>query len=295
MNITKGLIIDDPWIGYILDGSKTWEMASRNWTYRGWFALIRKGTGAVWGVARLVDVGPPMSTEEIVATHDKHRIPERMVRSGQVSKWTIPYKLADIRRLPRPVPYKHKFGAGPKVILDPGASAEIARQLGLAPASSDPTASPVSQVEIKVAKPQPSIAPTVHGFNTRPAMQAPSSPRSTETDATALSNGVGRLICEVEITAGNLDHNHFYIRPYLDRFPDDVIGGSNKSKMAKKEVTIDWGGPEPVKTDIDGEKHKFFRARGWIGRFYKLNGAKPGDKVRIEETAPYRYSVSLVR
>ena len=28
MRISKGLIIADPWIDYILDGKKTWEMRS---------------------------------------------------------------------------------------------------------------------------------------------------------------------------------------------------------------------------------------------------------------------------
>jgi hypothetical protein len=29
MQVTKGLIIADPWIGYVLDGSKTWEMRNK--------------------------------------------------------------------------------------------------------------------------------------------------------------------------------------------------------------------------------------------------------------------------
>ena len=40
----KGLIIADPWIGYIISGTKTWEMRSRNTTIRGRIALIRKGS-----------------------------------------------------------------------------------------------------------------------------------------------------------------------------------------------------------------------------------------------------------
>jgi hypothetical protein len=49
----------------------------------------------------------------------------------------------------------------------------------------------------------------------------------------------------------------------------------------------------PPLTDIDGGTKKFFRARGWVGAFYKLNHAEPGDRVVIHETAPYRYRVSL--
>jgi hypothetical protein len=104
----------------------------------------------------------------------------------------------------------------------------------------------------------------------------------------------GRLIGEIEITQGNIDNNHIYLRSIFDKFPADAKGGSNKASAAKKEIIVDWGDPDAVRTDLDSQK-KFFRARGWIGRFYKLNRAKAGDKVRIEETAPYRYRVSLVR
>ena len=103
----------------------------------------------------------------------------------------------------------------------------------------------------------------------------------------------GRLIGEVTINAANLRNNHFYLRPLIDQFPADVIGGSNKMAEAPSMVLIDWGGPEPVRTDIDGKDKKFFRARSWIGAFYKLNHAEPGDRVVIHETAPYRYRVSL--
>ena len=36
MRITKGLIIADPWIGYILEGTKDWEMRSSGASHRGW-------------------------------------------------------------------------------------------------------------------------------------------------------------------------------------------------------------------------------------------------------------------
>jgi hypothetical protein len=105
--------------------------------------------------------------------------------------------------------------------------------------------------------------------------------------------GRGRLIGEVTINEANLRYKHFYLRPLIDEFPIDVIGGSNKMAKAPSTVLIDWGGPDPVRTDIDGKDKKFFRARGWVGAFYKLNHAKPGDRVVIHETAPYRYRVRL--
>lgn len=79
MQVTKGLVIADPWIGYILDGSKTWEMRSSETSVRGPFALIRKGTGAVWGVATLANVGWALTPEEMLETVNKHRIPAEMI------------------------------------------------------------------------------------------------------------------------------------------------------------------------------------------------------------------------
>ena len=149
------------------------------------------------------------------------------------------------------------------------------------------------------ANPMPALPPVVYG--SMPTSPGPSAKlpmakiQGTVPIAASTSHpgGPGRLIGEVTINEANLRYNHFYLRPLIDQFPDDVIGGSNKMAEAPNMVLIDWGGPEPVRTDIDGKDKKFFRARGWIGAFYKLNHAEPGDRVVIHETAPYRYRVSL--
>lgn len=59
LSVDKALIIADPWISLILSGQKDWEMRSTSASHRGWFGLVWKGLGAVYGVARLVDVKPP--------------------------------------------------------------------------------------------------------------------------------------------------------------------------------------------------------------------------------------------
>lgn len=119
-------------------------------------------------------------------------------------------------------------------------------------------------------------------------------PTTTRTFSGGPSCMVSRIIGEVSITQGNIDNNHIYLRSIFDRFPADAKGGSNKASSADKTVTVDWGGPELVKTDLDGEK-RFFRSRAWIAAFFRLNAARPGDNVRIEETGPYCYKVTLVR
>jgi len=267
MHVAKGLIIADPWIGYILDGRKTWEMRSNETSVRGPFALIRKGTGAIWGIATLVDVGRSLTPSEMLASFDRHQIPADLVCSGQVAKWNIPWILADIRSLATPVPYSHPSGAVTWVNLADDVSRAIADKLGETP-----------NISCLAAQSKP-LSPSVESSSERD--------RQPESDV-----GAGRLIAQTELTEGNIKNNHFYLRGYVHRFPADLLGGSNKDTKASKEAVIDWGGPSSAVTDIDGEK-QFFRGRGWIKQFFEATGARPGDSVFVEEEGPYRYKISL--
>jgi DNA polymerase III subunit epsilon len=109
---------------------------------------------------------------------------------------------------------------------------------------------------------------------------------------TSMNNGT--LIGQVELTRGNIDNNHIYLRSFFDRFPAAAVGGSNRHKKAAREVSVDWGGASPAVTDLDGEK-RFFRSRAWVRDFFEINGARPGDVVSVEELAPFSYRVRLVR
>jgi hypothetical protein len=314
IKITKALIVADPWIEYLLNGTKDWEMRSSGASHRGWFGLIRKGSGAVHGVARLVDVGAPLSPEQMIANFAHHRIPEAMIRSGEVAKWNTPWKLTDVRRLLRPVPYRHKSGAVTWVELDEIAIAGIAQQLpdtGISAATAVQNSSPRNDAsdDVKVnirqrgsklyidvewddgaPEPAPKVKQTTKPTLPSPTIKPPT-PASGLSPAAPASRG-GRTIGEVVLTEGNIANNHIYLRSFFDRFPTDAVGGSNKAALALRELTVDWGGGEPVQTDLDGSK-KFFRTRGWIGAFFKQNRAKAGDRVIIDETGPYRYKVRL--
>ena len=318
MRVTKGLIIADPWIGHILSGTKDWEMRSSGASHRGWFGLIRKGTGAVYGVARLIEIGAPLSPAEMIATFGHHRIPKHMICSGEVAKWNTPWKLADVRQFDRPIPYRHKSGAVTWAELDDAAIDGIASQFKAWVTAINPaTAMPMADV----SRPDRfDSADTVKADDSQrgrklhidiewddgkldvaaPARRSPSAatiqaalPLTRPTMAPSRTT-TGRVIGEVEITDGNMTNNHIYLRSFFDRFPADAIGGSNKAMRAKRDLTIDWGGAEPVQSDLDGQK-KFFRARGWIGDFYQLHRARAGDRVVVEEIAAYRYRVSLKR
>lgn len=280
MKLSRGLVIADPWIGYILDGSKTWEMRSSATSVRGPFALIRKGTGAIWGVANLVDVRSPLSPEEMIATHARHRIPSEMIRSGEVVKWNTPWVLADVRLLHTPVPYRHPSGAVTWVTLEPEVCAAIVRQLG-EPLPEQPVMRPEAPAPVKEAVRRPAVTP----------LPAPT-PASAPASAPASLGSAGGLVAQTQLTGGNIRNNNFHLRGHVHRFPDDLIGGSNRHERAPKEASIDWGGGVDMRTDIDGEK-QFFRGRGWIRQFFEKTGAEPGDWVLVEETGPYRYKVSL--
>lgn len=109
-----------------------------------------------------------------------------------------------------------------------------------------------------------------------------------------LHGQIERLIGTTEITQGNIDNNHIYLRGFFEKFPADAIGGSNRASAAMREVAVDWGGGAIVRTDLDGKK-KFFRKRGWIREFFELHGLHAGDVVMIEEIAPYSYRVAPQR
>ena len=101
-----------------------------------------------------------------------------------------------------------------------------------------------------------------------------------------------RHIGTTEITQGNIDNNHIYLRSFFEKFPADAIGGSNRASAAQREITVDWGGGTVVMTDLDGAK-RFFRKRGWIREFFERHGVRAGDLGTVEEVAPYSYRVTL--
>lgn len=127
--IEKALIVADPWISLILDGKKDWEMRTKKISIRGNIGLIKKGSGLVCGVVKLVGCGDPLTPDEMLKQFDRHKIPAHIIESGQVASWNTPWMLQDIRRLASPVRYTHKSGAVTWVNLDPDVSEQIHRQI----------------------------------------------------------------------------------------------------------------------------------------------------------------------
>lgn len=121
-----GLIVREPWIGYILEGTKTWEMRTSPAPRRGRIGLIRKGTGLVVGTAKIVDSLPPLDAAGLAATRDRHRIPAELDVQVLAAGWIHPWVLRNVRRLPRPVAAGQKPGQVIWVPLHPHTVTAIA-------------------------------------------------------------------------------------------------------------------------------------------------------------------------
>lgn len=284
MDVTRGLIIADPWIGHIIEGRKDWEMRSQATSIRGWFGLIQKGSGHVVGLARLVDCGNALPLSEMIANIDHHQIPEDMIRRGEVAKWVIPWKLADIIPLERPVSYQHKSGAVTWVTFSPDETRELnrLRQKTGASSSSD------------IATPTRLLQENAQLSKVFDPHENSAAGRSANTPSPPLPESQFRTLGRSHLTGGNIRNNHINLSRILNAFPQNVIGGKNKSEAAPRQIEIDWGGPQPVLTDIDGSK-SIFRGRGWVRRFFAASGAQEGDYVVIVQTASYKVSLLLER
>lgn len=126
---TRGLIIRSEPIEKILRGDKQWEMRSRNTRFREPIALIKKGTGEIYGTARIVNSLGPLSDKEMYRSTSKHRMSKKAIKSGESAKWRYAWVLDDIRVLKRPVPYIQKSGAVTFVTLDGMSRESLAVQL----------------------------------------------------------------------------------------------------------------------------------------------------------------------
>lgn len=106
--INRGLVIASPYIDWILDGHKCWEMRSQATLFRGEFALIKKGSGLIVGIATLDDCLPPIKTKDLPSFVDKHRVDYS--KDVKLAAWCVPWVLGDVQKI-NPVPYNHPRGA----------------------------------------------------------------------------------------------------------------------------------------------------------------------------------------
>jgi hypothetical protein len=101
---------------------------------------------------------------------------------------------------------------------------------------------------------------------------------------------------EIEVTQGNLNNNHLYLRRHLDFFPVDAVGPANSDDGHGRLLTLYFEGLEdPVTTDIAGGNKLYLRDRASWCQFYAKHRLRAGDRVTIERTGEYEYAISSHR
>lgn len=265
---TQALIIDEPWIGLIMAGQKTWEMRSRATAKRGPVALVRKGSGQIVAIAHIADCLAPLSATGMAGTFDRHCIPQAMVEGGGY-KWFTPWVLADVQVLDAPVGYRHPSGAVTWVDLAP----EVQTQLKNVAARHVPL----------VAE-----APRPAGPRIEPARRAAAEPASHTPAPSTVANGI-----RIPLSGGNLRNGHFSLRTARHILPEDSIGGGNRDE-AGKPIIVSFQPSSSIETDIAGDK-MILRERGAIRAFFAATSAQEGDAVLLRRTGERAFSVRLAR
>jgi hypothetical protein len=286
LRVTKGLIIDEPWISKILNGEKIWEMRSKHTAQRGHFALIRKGSGQVVGIANLKTVSGPYTEASLEENACKHCVGAELY-SRPDYKWWYAWELGDIQPLQHPVPYVHKNGAVTWVTLNQAAQEGIQHQLN---ACAD-RAVDVSATAISVSQ---SEIPIKDKGNEVVEMSNKESQEPGVTEKTAVNSACGNRELLITLTQGNINNNHFYIPRNTKLFAESVWGGKNKQELGSQ---VEWhfkGLDYAVNSDIDGSK-RILRNRSAVKAFYKLHKASAGEELRIRRSDVGNYSVSLNR
>ncbi|MEZ2144782.1 ASCH domain-containing protein [Bradyrhizobium sp. DN5] len=290
----KGLIIDEPWISLILAGKKTWEMRKTACHHRGRIALIRKGSGQVVGIADIVDSLSPLSSLSAYREAElSHRIPPERQGQAFADGWQTPWVLANAKPLVSPVSYKHPSGAVIWVNLDIAVIRAVEAQIGLPDQRQDIPIETHSVGLNDERTRRPSLLRRAVSWLQPWAPTEPSKPQPTPGAEKGLplhepASVTSRL---VRVTGGNVRNKHIYLP--LDFFPADAIGGSNKTDLASRTISVTFNPGSTVETDIDRTK-RILRARGPVGDFFTRAGVKEGDSIHLSNTAPYRYEITKV-
>lgn len=89
-----------------------------------------------------------------------------------------------------------------------------------------------------------------------------------------------RRSVDVKLTGGNIRNNHIYLTKVMSFFPNEFIGGSNKTMVSAQKLILDVGSDQTFQTDIVGDK-KIFRNRQALKVFFQQYKLSEGDSVTI--------------
>ena len=102
----------DPYASRLLSGEKIWEIRGRPTQIRGPVAIVKAGTGQVFGTANLVRVLGPLELEDLVTACELPKDErEEFERDGLPYRKTYAYVFTTPRPFARPRIYQHPSGA----------------------------------------------------------------------------------------------------------------------------------------------------------------------------------------
>ena len=124
----RALVIREDPLRDILDGKKTWEIRGTSTTFPERIGLIQSKSKRIVGICDLVGCEGPLTMSEMVANVRKH---QSVLGSEMPYRNTHAWVLKSARRLAKPIPYKHPWGAIIWVRLDGTAAGKyLAREMG---------------------------------------------------------------------------------------------------------------------------------------------------------------------
>lgn len=129
MNALSAIPIRTPWIDMILEGSKTWEIRTKNTKKIGKVALIRSGSGTVVGTAILAEV---IKLSSDLAYNNARKIGVEGLSRNDLYGYSgmFAWVLKDVVRFKTPVSYKHPSGAVTWVSLDEETTKRVLEEEG---------------------------------------------------------------------------------------------------------------------------------------------------------------------
>jgi len=104
----RGLIIRQPYAGWIVEGKKIWEIRKSQTRIRGEVLIISNGKAI--GKAELVDVLGPFTPEELAEHGDKHLVDYPFLRDYSNGKPLYAWVFKNARKFERPVRVRLKKG-----------------------------------------------------------------------------------------------------------------------------------------------------------------------------------------
>jgi hypothetical protein len=122
----RGLLIRAPHIDDILLGRKKWEIRGSRTQIRGQIALIRSGSGKIFGTCCLADVIGPLSLQQL--HRNRHLVGKSVLQVPRYEK-TYAWVMSNPLSVENPIPYHHPLGAVIWVTLAPSIELLVSNSL----------------------------------------------------------------------------------------------------------------------------------------------------------------------